>query len=878
MAHKLYNKCITLDGRLDEAEWGSARTFSDFKKMGLDAVPVAPEHGTSFKILPYEDRVFFGITCMEPNMEQLKNVPAGIFNTTDAVELFLSVSGNYYDCYQFFISSKGDIISKYYEEEGKIQPDRYAPDWKAAVYFGDNYWSIEIEMPLTVFYMTPQARWSDKWLVNVARTHVTKQRFYSTWVPLNRGFREFSRFQPIDGFPIRNPRNDVYITSAQADITEHTEAGYKGKMKLLAKCAVGGTYEFSSDHADTVTVELKEGFNEFYVPCYFEEDTLYSVSVALKRLEDGVVFKRRYPIMVIYEPIVVKFTQPEYRSNFYPGQDTSKITGKAIAAKPVTLTLEGPGIPKQVLTPEADGSFTFETPGFEVGDAFLTATIDGFEIVRKIRNLPPTGHQMSWISGGNLIVNGEPILRRNLYAEYYAGGEAFKRKYDADNLHITKQICGQTGHMEPGRLIKGCEAPGGEASKHGKPSEEMLRLVDAVMDANKEKDFTYYYISDEPECRGLSKVYLKHLYNHIAERDPYHVILTASRNANELVEIADWFETHPYINPYTNGEGKRIYCRGLSTVGKFVDDIVKLDRPDKCIGFLSTCFGALKGRRPDAYPTFDEYILHTWAAMIRGGKTLWPYAYHDLNDRASLYEGTRYIFSSFEALDKIVLHGKRTTLLKTPEAEAVLYEHGEEKMFVLVNLTNEVQRVTLDGISGTWHAFRHDSLITGNTFELKPVETVVGTSHVKDAGLPTYEQVLAVVEKQEYERTHGGSLLFERDWDIEVTSSGSTSKCKLFDGVRDNYAWGQKGDTEKFYELNLTKVKPTIQKVVVHGWHIEDLVLKLGNGGELTVPAVKEVKTEEFSKTFVLEEAVCPDVLRLESNAYSLELYEIEAF
>ena len=878
MEFKKYANEIVLDGCLDEQVWENAKVITGFKRMGLDGLPVNPAHDTVFKILPFEDRVYFGIKCMEPDMEWLKNEIGGIYNTTDAVELFFATSGSPYDYYQFFISSKGDTLSNYYEEEGNIKPDRYAPVWKTAVYFGENYWSVEVEMLLTTFYMTPQQRWNDTWLVNVARTHIGRHgRFYSTWATLNRGFRDPKRFLPVEGFPIRDPRNDVYITNAQATIAEQTADGYKGTMKLLAKCAVAGKYEFSSDHADTIVVDLEEGFNEFYVPCHFEETTLYKVALSLKRLEDGVEFKRGYPIMVIYEPIVLKFTLPEYRGNFYPGQDYSKIVGKAVAAKPVTLTLEGPGIPKQVIAPDAEGNFTFETPDFEVGEAFLTASVEGYELVQKIRRLAPTGRQMSWISGGNLIVNGEPVLRRNMYADYYRGGEAFKRKYDADDLHQTLEIRGNIGHVQPGRLIKGCEAPGGEASKHARPTEEMLRLVDATIEANKGRDFTYYYISDEPECRGLSKVYLKHLYQYIAEKDPYHVILTASRNANELVDIADWFETHPYINPHTDEEGKRHYCRGLSTLGKFVDDIVKLNRPDKCIGFLPTCFGSMK-KKLEPYPTFDEYILHTWAPMIRGGKTLWPYAYHDLGDRASLYEGTRYVFSSFEALDKIVLHGKRTTLLKTPEVEAVLYEYGEEKMFVLVNLTNKLQKVTLDGISGTWHEFRHARLITSNTSELKPVETVIGTSHVKDAGLPTYQEMAALVDQLEYERTHSGNLLFARGGDITVTTSGSAVGIKLFDGVKDVWAWEQSSEDEKFIDLDLKKMKPTIQKVVLHGWHIEDAELTIGVGDEMIAPAVKEIKTEEFSKTFLLEEAVCAEKLHFTFKAKRIELYEIEAF
>ena len=194
-------------------------------------------------------------------------------------------------------------------------------------------------------------------------------------------------------------------------------------------------------------------------------------------------------------------------------------------------------------------------------------------------------------------------------------------------------------------------------------------------------------------------------------------------------------------------------------------------------------------------------------------------------------------------------------------------------------MTHETQQVTLDGISGTWHEFRHNRQITGNTFTLKPLEVVIGTSEVKDAGLPTYEETVALIDKLEYERTHTGSLLFERKADIDVTTSGAVGWArKLFDGIRDNYAWGQVGDKEKFYELGLTKVKACFDKVVVSGFNIEDMELKVRVNGELTVPAIKEVFTEEFSKTFILEEKICPDALRLEMKARRVELYEIEVF
>ena len=875
MENKIFDKnCITLDGRMDEPAWESATAYTGFTRLGSGAaIPEGSQ--TFFKILPCEDRIFVGVKCMEPEMDRLKSSSDSSMNHVDAFELFLAPSGSAYDFYQLFVSAKGSKEGRYWEENGVIRPDPYAPFWNTAIYYGEDFWSVEIELPFTAFYMTPQDRWTDKWLVNIGRTHMPYAgRFYSTWSPLKKGFVDSKNFRAIEGFTIRDPKDELCISSVTAEINSQEGQTYRGDLKLLVKAAYAADYEFTSDHSETVTVHLEPGVNEFTAPCFFDELTRFQVFVCMKRLSDGVEFKRHYPVVVTYEPIVIRFTQPEFRTNFYPGQDHSKIVGTATSSKAVTLKLEGPGIKPQIVTPNADGSFVFETPDFEYGNAILTATIDGYETTKEIRNLPPTGHMMTWISGGNLIVNGEPVLRRNMYSEYYMGGEAFKRKYDADNLYITKEIRGQTRHLEPGRLIKGVEAPGGEATLDKKPTPQMLAIVDGILDENKDRDFAYYYISDEPECRGLSRIYLQHMYDYITERDPYHVVLSASRNAAELVGIADWFETHPYINPHITPEGNRAYGRNINTMGKYVDDIINLNRSDRCIGFLPTCFNGLGD-----YPTFDEYICHTWAAMIHGGKTLNPYAYHDLGDRASMYEGTRYIFSSFAALDKLVLLGKRTELVKNQEVHGVLYDRGEEQMFVLVNMTSEPKTVTLDGISGTWHHFRHNETITTNTFNLKPLEVIIGTSQVKDADLPTYQETDALINKMEYDRTHTGSLLFERRKDIAITTSGSVGYAKkLFDGVRDNYGWGMVGDKEKYIEFDLTKVAPTFTKVVISGFGLEDMELKLRKGEELFVPEMADVKSEEFSVTYLLKEAVSPDALRLELKAQRVELYEIEVF
>ncbi len=873
---------IVLDGKMDEAVWETAQEHTNFRALatrGGEPVPVQ----TGFKILSCEDRIYVGIKCYDPEFaaKKVAGDSASAAFSGNCVELFLSPSGSNYEYYQFIVNLNGGTYTEYYSEGGNIRPDPYKPDWNYALYAGDDYWSVEIELPLTAFYWTGTARWSDTWMLNIARSRPGDETSrLSTWSPLNFNFHEPANFNSLGGFPMRPVRDDVCIHSAIAELYEQTEDGYTGVLKVKTMNAVADEFTFSSDHADSVTVKLDVGGNEFEAPCRFDRLGRVSTKLSLTRTEDGKEFKRHYPVLIEFEPININLTLPEYRNNFYPGQDYSKIVGTVKTAKPVTLKLEGPGIETTTITPAADGSFTFATPNFQEGEAWLTATIDGYETKKKIRRLAPSDHLMTWVSGGNIVVNGKPTLRRNIYALYYRGGTAFDRRYNADDLHETKIFTTGNIYIEPGFLIPGSENAGGESLKDQYPSAEMLSKVDAVIEKNKNRDFASYYISDEPECRGLSPVYLKHLYQYVADKDPYHVILTASRSADANVEIADWFEAHPYLNPTFTEDGKRNYEKHPNTVGGFIDKIIKLNRPDKCIGFLPTCFAYKWHSLALDYPTFDEYILHTWAAMMRGGKSLWPYAYHDLNDRPALYEGTRYIFSSFEALEDIVLFGKRTTLTKSPDAETVLYDNGAEKMFVLVNFMQESQTVTLDGLTGTWHEFRGDRVFTGNTFTLKPLETIVATNVVKGADLPTYAETAALVDQLEYERTHTGSLLLDRTADITITGTGLFKMIdyKLFDGMGDNLAGWVNAVADNFVELDLTKLKPAFRKVVLRGFEIEDAQIKFRVGDTLVDPVVTETANEEYAKTFFLADAVTPDALRFEFQGKKVELYEIEVF
>ena len=345
---------IVLDGKLDEAAWESAKTFTDFRRIKNEGGEIVDVQ-TIFKILTTKDCVYFGYKCLEPEMDRVYEVdPRSSQWGSDRVELFVSPSGGTYDFYQFITFFGRPQKAFYFAEGGKIQPDPYASDWKSAVYKGEDFWSVEMEIPLTALYMTGNDNMSDTWLIHPCRCRTDPRlvRGYclSSACVLDTSFWELENFLVVGDMPMRPAQDDLRIISAEIEMKSQNANGYEGEMAVKVQCPEKAVFRFVSDHAEAKTLTLEAGENVFVVPCAFSKLGRDSVSLELVRESDGKLFKRYYPVTVAYEPIKLKFIKPEFRCNFYPGQDYSQVTGVAISNKPVTLKLEGPGIETQEIT------------------------------------------------------------------------------------------------------------------------------------------------------------------------------------------------------------------------------------------------------------------------------------------------------------------------------------------------------------------------------------------------------------------------------------------------------------------------------------------------------------------------------------------------
>ena len=848
---------------------------------------VKPKCATSFRIDVDGGVLTCVVDCRDPDPARLHAGTGEGFRHADHVELFLSPDGNVQNYYQFMVPIRGaERFAAFFAEKGGIQPDPYDPEWEGTAELTPCGWRATFRMPLSSFYMTRNSVWSETWLVNVTRNS-RNQGELSTWKRVVRHFHEPDMFAKVGGFPARDKSDDVFIESASCEISSMEGGEYVGAMKVRASAAIPGEFEFTSSASGGSRVQIKPSGVVWTVPCRFPETGRNRTRLSLRRASDGREYARFYPVAVSYEPLKVRLTTPAYRNNFYPGDATAKVEGsvESLAKGAVSLVLTGDGIGEVRKTLPGSGKFSFDTGAFTRGEMTLVARCGDAEKRIRIRKIEPNGRRMAWVRNGTLVMDGRPLYRCGMGAEGYKGGTAFARRYFADEtLGLDRDFC-RGARLEPSRLVKGIEQR--EAKKDVRPSQEVFDAIDRVMDSVKDKDFAWYYLCDEPEMRGVSEVYLKHLYEHIRERDPYHVVRIASRDAARFVECADWFEAHPYLDPYTDGEGMRRYQMPMNKFGDYISSIDDLHRPDKVIGTLPTCFSYKFNNPASDYPTLDEYWCSTWAAAIRGAKSSQPFFYADMGDRVWLYEGTGYLFNSYHALDRLLLFADRSTVSRTQEHEAVLYTLPDERMLVAVNFLNTPQEVRFDGLGGDFVEFRGDRAWKGGevAVRLKPLEVLIATTKRRDAGLQSQKGFREYAAAKEYERTHRDNQLFGRDGDISFGSSSSmvglfNTSFKLYDGVRDVYAWAQgpakKGEA-RFLEMTVARRPPAFRRLRLYGHNLDGTVVSVRRRRKWETPPVKVSGKDEFFLELDFGEVVKASCVRFEfPQEGGVELYEIE--
>ena len=875
---------ITLDGKLDEPQWKEAIVHSDFQDFkGSKNKVTMPQ--TSFRICNDGDNLYFGIRCDEQCMAKIKAPVQPYPWGCDLVEIFLSPACKQDEFYQFVVSAGNVRWCQYYYEGGHIKPDPgYAPLWDSAIYLGKDFWSCEVRIPLAGFYHTRNRIWQTEWLVNITRDRVAEAKGSITWSPLIYINQESSLFRKLKGFPMRQDKDDFSIESIAAEISNFDGKLYHGKLKLNIYTALSGTHSIAYQGRKE-QVKLSSGENKIELPCSFDKVNCRSKVKFV--LDDGETLGREYPIMLEYEPVSIKLTTPGYSDTFYPGQDKSKIIGivRQRSKGKLTLEIQGQGIKPQKQEFHGDKlehPFAFDATGIGVDGALLTAKVEGGQVQVKVNAPAPTKNRMVWIENGYLVQDGKPIFVRMIEGfEGFGVGRRFneymktrRASFCTNNDTVLRRT------LEPSRLLKGIEA---EAVRDIEPSPELLKKIKDKIESMRNQDFTYYFLIDEPECRNISPVYLRHLYKYVKSLDLFHPVMICSRAGARYADCADYITAHPYWAPYFDGRGNRLLTIQLQKLPNYFNAWLA---PNKASALVPQCFSYRNyWNRMADYPTLDEMDAAIWISVVTGVTGIETFHYHDLGDRAVMYEGTRYFMQSLERLDKFLLTPDKKTLDAPEGMFSAIFTANGEKLLILVNVTGKTAHFE-NSLKGLYE-FRGTRTFNG-AIDLKPNETALFTTKKMDQGLPSKAEIAALIEQKEKQRLTNKSILFEKGFQINMQASGfehfgreEWTHSKLFDGVDNMLAWSASRWKPSWLELSFSTFVPEFTRLAVNGGGIENMVLQYWKDGEWKkLDDVAEVKVEKYTTSYTCREKVRTVKLRMDfpTGKESVELYEVEAF
>jgi len=203
----------TLDGTIDESVWQQAAMATDFTDLRGDKP--APQD-TTVRVMRKGDRLFFGITCDEPAMDDPVfdqggfDYPVSIDERSgefvwwsESVELFFDPEGDQQDVYQLILNVWGmkqairyDLAAPdaWGQMDHAPEPPPLAVTGKVALHEG--HWTLEFSVPIEDLGVSDA---SGAWRFNMARNRRIRPREhpgikFTTWTPLSWGFGDAYNF------------------------------------------------------------------------------------------------------------------------------------------------------------------------------------------------------------------------------------------------------------------------------------------------------------------------------------------------------------------------------------------------------------------------------------------------------------------------------------------------------------------------------------------------------------------------------------------------------------------------------------------------------------------------------------------------------------
>ena len=921
---------IQIDGRLDEPAWAAVSSSEPFRWIK----EWAPQDGrapapTTFKMLHDSEAVYLGITCHEPNMATLKDTPEardGSIFARDCIEIFLNPEGKGVTYYQFALSAGNDQWDNYFIEGGQTTIGEYSSVWESAVYKGTDFWSVEVRIPLAAFFHTEPEAFGTEWQVNVGRERQLEAggRELTTWSPLSFAFNEIKQWRKIGGLPSKRPEQDIAILGTDIHVLNESEKGLDAVCTLRIRTgpAAVGAYKLSiTDADDTLVSEHRINLLKGERPVQIDGIRFRKTGRALLKIEletpQGQWINGAYASTRIdYEKLTTMLDEPFYRNSFYPGQDSSRIAGTVtINLAPsrlerATLDIELRQGDQMIAKTRNDAqqrtnAFSLSTPELAVGQYELVTRLHADQKLLAENKIEiaklasPTGSCVYIDQDLNTVFNGETLFVRG-----FMGGPGWifsQALLDTYGEQATSPYVNQLGgsHWLHAERFDATEKASGRIRLDVKPSQKVFDTMRKVIESNKDRtDFWFYYLADEPECRNLSPVYLRHQYEFARRLDPYHPVMIITRDPARYVGCADILNPHPYLGPTVDDQGHRT-MRSPKKVREVIRTVIEAGNRRIAPWCTPQAFSyKMVDSRAD-FPNFTEFNCMVFTAIANGAKGITPWTYRSIVNSLDLRLGYNVIYETLAALDAfLIAPGSGAPVQVTAPDDGVdvlIKPSGDAWLVLTVNLLDKpvaahIESPVLKSLEQL-HGFRDagNPKVTDGTIDLKfePYQVRLFTYPAPTNQLTTFAEEKAVIERAKDALRKPGNILYgkgsEIEWDASDTYIKTRTLGSLTDGLCDTLGWMdvQARVSPAWLEMLFPTFVPKFRTAKIYSSTISDLDFLIWKGGEWK--KVGEVRGNEAPViTLDFTETLSTVKIRLVMHktrpGTKAELYEIELY
>ncbi|MBN1671746.1 MAG: hypothetical protein JXR37_11965 [Kiritimatiellae bacterium] len=661
---------IVVDGKLDDKAWAAAPEHTGFAApLGMSSrKEIPPECQTFFRVLYDEAALYFGIRCNEPRMDRLvtqaakKQHDAAMWSDDD-IEIFLDPVGDRNEYYQFAINTDGTQVDAYLIEKGNTGKGGWSSDWQAEVFKGTNFWSLEVRFPFGVFHNRASSTWAQNWVFSIARTRKPSPSYFSQFSPVAKGgYHDVDHFGTLGPIAIDRTQYNLFADSpvfrlepaeggyrvfASLQFENRGKTGYEGTldMNVLAPKSRGASAAVRLEPESSARIELPAAFvvEEGKFPVLFKLGTASRETLALRADQ-----------WLRYTPLAVKLTEPNYRNCIYPTEKIDAIQGVVTLGMPLEQVTNGilrvtlssslhraRHVDREIAGREI--GFDLEAADLPVGRHLIRCEIlrprpgakdDAHDRVAEreivLRKLAPApGVEARIDEQGNLLVDGHCVFPRGWYASMsYVVSRADLPRAKLPRTTNFMMAADEREQFDSGLYTLAHATRGIDESKAklDQPIDGELkaRLRRTIAGVRNNTRIIGYYISDEPECRGLSPYFLQSLYEFLAEEDPYRFCMIVSRAPAEYMQACDVMCPHPYMSPHEIEDGTRRFGAHVRAIHANITKACAANDGSKAVWCMPQTFSYGDSSQN---PTFRESRWFTHTAIACGAKGIVPFLF-----------------------------------------------------------------------------------------------------------------------------------------------------------------------------------------------------------------------------------------------------------